>query len=183
MHLQIMKRQPKAVATVHCHPPHATAFAVAGVEPIFEADDWFKVTVPAYRPPSRHWIEESVSPEAGILLISIGHGTIDLALLRRSHAAFMEISNERTRSYHYPGLVAAEQWPDMIREFRNWLRNCMEESKFQEFHLFYRGPVAIGPLIGAMAVGRKPLIVYSYDEDLALYRFAYRVDRRLLQEP
>src|SRR5207249_11515511 len=33
MHLQIMKRQPKAVATVHCHPPHATAFAVAGVEP------------------------------------------------------------------------------------------------------------------------------------------------------
>jgi len=33
MHLQIMKRQPRAVATVHCHPPHATAFAVAGVEP------------------------------------------------------------------------------------------------------------------------------------------------------
>jgi len=33
MHLQIMKKQPKAVATVHCHPPHATAFAVAGIEP------------------------------------------------------------------------------------------------------------------------------------------------------
>ena len=33
MHLQIMKRQPKAVATVHCHPPYATGFAVAGVEP------------------------------------------------------------------------------------------------------------------------------------------------------
>jgi len=33
MHLQIMKRQPRAVATVHCHPPHSTAFAVAGVEP------------------------------------------------------------------------------------------------------------------------------------------------------
>ncbi len=33
MHLQIMKRQPRAVATVHCHPPHATAFAVAGVKP------------------------------------------------------------------------------------------------------------------------------------------------------
>lgn len=33
MHLQIMKQQPRAVATAHCHPPHATAFAVAGVEP------------------------------------------------------------------------------------------------------------------------------------------------------
>ena len=33
MHLQIMKAQPKAKAVVHCHPPHATAFAVAGVNP------------------------------------------------------------------------------------------------------------------------------------------------------
>ncbi len=33
MHLEIMKRQPRAVASVHCHPPHATAFAVAQVEP------------------------------------------------------------------------------------------------------------------------------------------------------
>src|SRR5271157_4671468 len=33
MHVQIMKRQARAAATVHCHPPHATAFAVAGVEP------------------------------------------------------------------------------------------------------------------------------------------------------
>jgi len=33
MHLQIMKRQPRAKASVHCHPPHATAFAVARVEP------------------------------------------------------------------------------------------------------------------------------------------------------
>ncbi|MEI7732538.1 MAG: class II aldolase/adducin family protein [Verrucomicrobiota bacterium] len=33
MHLQMMKRQPRAVATVHCHPPHSTAFAVAQVEP------------------------------------------------------------------------------------------------------------------------------------------------------
>lgn len=33
MHLEIMKRQPRAKATVHCHPPHATAFAVAGVKP------------------------------------------------------------------------------------------------------------------------------------------------------
>jgi L-fuculose-phosphate aldolase len=33
MHLQIMKAQPKATAVVHCHPPHATGFAVAGISP------------------------------------------------------------------------------------------------------------------------------------------------------
>lgn len=33
MHLAIMKSQPKAKACVHCHPPYATAFAVAGVTP------------------------------------------------------------------------------------------------------------------------------------------------------
>jgi L-fuculose-phosphate aldolase len=33
MHLQIMNRQPRAVATCHGHPPHATAFAVMGEAP------------------------------------------------------------------------------------------------------------------------------------------------------
>ena len=33
MHLQIMKRQPKAVASCHGHPPHATAFALVGEAP------------------------------------------------------------------------------------------------------------------------------------------------------
>ena len=32
-HFGIMKRQPKAKACVHAHPPHATAYAVAGVIP------------------------------------------------------------------------------------------------------------------------------------------------------
>jgi len=32
-HLGIMRRQPKARACVHAHPPHATAFAVASVRP------------------------------------------------------------------------------------------------------------------------------------------------------
>jgi L-fuculose-phosphate aldolase len=32
-HLGIMKRQPDAKACVHAHPPHATAFAVAGIRP------------------------------------------------------------------------------------------------------------------------------------------------------
>src|ERR1043165_9715290 len=55
MHLQIMQRQPRAVATVHCHPPYSTAFAVAGRVPppcmIPEYEVFSSVAVPPYRTP------------------------------------------------------------------------------------------------------------------------------------
>jgi len=75
MHLQIMKRQPKAVATVHCHPPHATAYAVAGVEPptcmIPELEVFVgRVPIAPYRTPG--------SPEMGQLVADLvdEHNTI-----------------------------------------------------------------------------------------------------------
>src|SRR5579863_9471731 len=68
MHLQIMKRQPRAVATVHCHPPHATAFTVAGVEPptcmIPEIEVFIgKVPLAPYRTPG--------TPEMGKLVADL----------------------------------------------------------------------------------------------------------------
>lgn len=33
LHLEIYKANPLARAVVHCHPPHATAFAIAGIAP------------------------------------------------------------------------------------------------------------------------------------------------------
>ena len=78
MHLQIMKRQPRAVATVHCHPPHATAFAVAGVEPptcmIPEIEVFIgKVPIAPYRTPG--------TPEMGKLVADLAgeHNTILMA--------------------------------------------------------------------------------------------------------
>ncbi|MGA2747187.1 MAG: class II aldolase/adducin family protein [Verrucomicrobiota bacterium] len=78
MHLQIMKRQGRAVATVHCHPPHATAFAVAGVEPptcmIPEIEVFIgKVPIAPYRTPG--------TPEMGKLVsdLAVDHNTILMA--------------------------------------------------------------------------------------------------------
>lgn len=55
MHLQIMARQPKAVATVHCHPPYATGFAVVGLEPptclVPEYEVFASVALAPYRTP------------------------------------------------------------------------------------------------------------------------------------
>lgn len=77
MHLQIMKRQPRAKATVHCHPPHATGFAVAGVLPptcmIPEFEVFASVAIAPYRTPG--------TPEMGQLVADLvdKHNTILMA--------------------------------------------------------------------------------------------------------
>ena len=77
MHLQIMKRQPRAVATVHCHPPYSTGFAVAGVEPptcmVPEFEVFASVAIAPYRTPG--------TPEMGQLVADLvdEHNTILMA--------------------------------------------------------------------------------------------------------
>ena len=77
MHLQIMKQQPKAVATCHCHPPYSTGFAVAGVEPptcmIPEYEVFSSVAIAPYRTPG--------TPEMGKLVADLvdKHNTILMA--------------------------------------------------------------------------------------------------------
>jgi L-fuculose-phosphate aldolase len=77
MHLQMMKRQPKAFATCHCHPPYATAFAVAGVTPptcmLPEYEVFCAVAVAPYRTPG--------TPEMGKLVAELvdEHNTILMA--------------------------------------------------------------------------------------------------------
>ena len=67
MHLQMMQRQPKDVASVHCHPPYATAFAVAGIEPptcmIPEFEVFASVAIAPYRTPG--------TPEMGKLVADL----------------------------------------------------------------------------------------------------------------
>ena len=77
MHLQIMQRQARAVATVHCHPPYSTGFAVAGVEPpscmIPEYEVFSSVAIAPYRTPG--------TPEMGKLVADLvdKHNTILMA--------------------------------------------------------------------------------------------------------
>jgi L-fuculose-phosphate aldolase len=77
MHLQILKRQPRAVATVHCHPPYSTGFAVAGVQPpscmIPEYEVFASVAIAPYRTPG--------TPEMGRLVADLvdQHNTILMA--------------------------------------------------------------------------------------------------------
>jgi L-fuculose-phosphate aldolase len=77
MHLQIMKKQSKAVATCHCHPPYSTGFAVAGIQPptcmVPEYEVFSSVAIAPYRTPG--------TPEMGKLVSDLvdKHNTILMA--------------------------------------------------------------------------------------------------------
>jgi L-fuculose-phosphate aldolase len=77
MHLQIMKKQPKAVATCHAHPPCPTSFAVAGIAPprdiLPEYEVYASVALAPYRTPG--------TPELGRFVAELCdvHDTILLA--------------------------------------------------------------------------------------------------------
>lgn len=83
LHLTIMKARPDVKAVVHCHPPHATAFAVAG-EPIPQCVlpevEVFMGEVPLapYETPGGDKFAETVLPflEGSNTIILKSHGTV-----------------------------------------------------------------------------------------------------------
>lgn len=82
-HLAIMKRQPKARACCHAHPPHGTAFAVAGVQPptcmIPEAEVFLgQIGMADYRTPGSPDNAEVVGQAAvdHMAVLMVNHGVI-----------------------------------------------------------------------------------------------------------
>ena len=93
MHLQIMKRQPKAVASCHSHPPHATAFAIIGEAPptriLPEFEIFCAVGLAPYRVPG--------SPEMGKLVADLC-GTCN-TILMASHGVVTWSSKNLEQAY------------------------------------------------------------------------------------
>ncbi len=83
LHLEIYKQDPSVNAVVHCHPPHATAFAVAQVDVptcILPEAEVFLGVVPraAYETPGGQHFAETIRPfigKANTVLLS-NHGTV-----------------------------------------------------------------------------------------------------------
>jgi L-fuculose-phosphate aldolase len=83
LHLTIMKHRPDVKAVVHCHPPHATAFAVAGEaipQCILPEVEVFMGEVPIapYETPGAQGFADTVLPflEATNTIILKNHGTV-----------------------------------------------------------------------------------------------------------
>jgi L-fuculose-phosphate aldolase len=119
MHLQMMKQQPKAVASCHCHPPQATAFALIGEAPptrmLPEFEVFCAVGVAPYRTPS--------SPEMGKLVADLtGHCN---TILMASHGVVTWSSKNLEEAYwrmeilesYCRTIIAARQLGRPIKRF------------------------------------------------------------------
>jgi L-fuculose-phosphate aldolase len=83
LHLAVYKNRPDVQAVVHCHPPHATAFAVAGVpipHCILPEVEVFLGQVPTalYDTPGTQRFAETIVPhlKASNTIILANHGTV-----------------------------------------------------------------------------------------------------------
>jgi L-fuculose-phosphate aldolase len=83
LHLAIYKNRPDVQAIVHCHPPHATAFAVAGVpipQCVLPEVEVFLGEVPTavYETPGTQKFAETIVPhlKSSNTIILANHGTV-----------------------------------------------------------------------------------------------------------
>jgi len=83
LHLDIYKADPKIRAVVHCHPPHATAFSIAGQEIptcILPEVEVFLGTIPTavYETPGSQAFADTILPHVSRSKIAVlkNHGTV-----------------------------------------------------------------------------------------------------------
>ena len=83
LHLSVYKNRPDVQAVVHCHPPHATAFAVAGVpipQCVLPEVEVFLGDVPTavYDTPGTQKFADTIVPhlKASNTIILANHGTV-----------------------------------------------------------------------------------------------------------
>jgi L-fuculose-phosphate aldolase len=83
LHLAVYKNRPDVQAVVHCHPPHATAFAVAGVpipHCVLPEVEVFLGQIPTalYETPGTQNFAETIVPhlKASNTIILANHGTV-----------------------------------------------------------------------------------------------------------
>lgn len=157
---------------------------VTDKRPILRNDgDWFAVILPGFRPlvsmsraPGQRLVE--TAGQAGIILISIGAPSIR-AVAEHSFAD-LSLSPENVLIDFATAYIEphSPQWHEQAQRIRDEIAGWVEDPGYSELHLFYRGPVVMAPLIGALVAPVKPLVLYHFED--GRYFPAYRLDRRLL---
>lgn len=159
-------------------------FLLAGRQPDFHIDAaTFTVVIPA-RDPLLIARNGSAPPLAsdrdGLVLVSIGGPSI-----RRSvESSSEELGLQQARvlvDFALPEYVDTKThpWDLEARRLRSEIREKIESPEIDRLHLFYRGPVALAPLLGALIAPVKPLFVYHFEN--GRYTLAYTLDRRFLR--
>jgi transcriptional regulator with XRE-family HTH domain len=80
--------------------------------------------------------------------------------------------------YVRDGYVERGDLAGVAEDIRDQARAWAEDPRYSVLHLFYRGPVAIAPLLGRLLAAAKPLVVYHFEG--GRYFPAYTIDRQFL---
>ncbi len=129
MHLAIFKAQPKARACVHAHPPHATGFAVSGVQPpncmIPEMEIMCgEVPIAPYMTPGSKAMGEAVAALSGThnTILMANHGVVAWGFGIEDAYFKMEILEAYCRTVLVsaqlgkdPNLIPARQVQELLR--------------------------------------------------------------------
>ena len=155
---------------------------LTGLEPTLDTDgQHFTVVLPALRP-RIGGDEAPARPQArggdALLLVAVGASSVreqvnaSLPNLGLADAPIV-IDHES------PGYLESADWETEAREIRDALRAVVDRPEHRHFHLFYRGPVVLAPLIGALVAPAKPLHIYTFDD--GRYVYAHTVDKKFLR--
>ena len=151
-------------------------------EPTFDFDaHWVKVTLPARRPRVAYQPASAGRPGSdGLLLVSVGAPTIRDQVLASLPALGLE-GAPLVVDHAAPRYLESDtgDWDDEARSIRDALRDVVDRPDLHQFHLFYRGPVVLAPLLGALVARVKPLHVYTFED--GRYVLAYTLDRKFLR--
>lgn len=141
----------------------------------------FEVVIPAFQPApsSPRTAEAGEAAKEGLILISIGGGSVWPVVEHSLFDLGLEGADVLV-DFALPEYVSpdVQHWEAEAARIRDQVREWVEDPHYERLHLFYRGPVVIAPLLGALIARAKPLVVYHYED--GRYRPAYVLDRRFL---
>ena len=158
--------------------------AIAGQRPRIDPDPVsFEIAIPAARqiPLASQSEETGPASRQGLILISIGGDSIEPTVRSSLQGLGLQESSVLVNLV-IPGYVSpdAQHWEAEAARIRDQIRSWVDNPQYSRLHLFYRGPVVLAPLIGALIAPAKPLVVYHYED--GRYTPAYTLDRRFLVE-
>lgn len=137
------------------------------------------VVIPAYQGNGR---TQTAKPgqRPGLLLISIGGPSIE----EQVEASLPDLGLEDAETavnFIYPHFLpnGGPEWDRELERLKKELSAVVDRHDYSDFHLFLRGPLVVGTLVGAIFGATRTLYVYGYDE--GRYVRSLRIDKRYLK--
>ncbi|MFF5081464.1 helix-turn-helix domain-containing protein [Actinoplanes sp. NPDC000266] len=133
------------------------------------------VEVGSGRPSSARMGRPGSGAGQGVAVVSIGGRSIRQSV----EAALPELSLEDAEfvgQFVYEGYVGPDDFQQLAVTIRDQVRQW-PDARVSRLNLFYKGPIALGPLLGAL-LGTTSLAVYHLESGRR--SLAYVIDRRFL---